>query len=81
MVWLSIQAGQCTVYTTVGNVIGIQDGLCIGSYSTHGKCSPAPTLKSQWERGSAGRTHAQGQALPWGIRPALYLDCYETCSC
>ena len=29
----------------------------------------------------AGRTHVHGQVLPWEIRPALYLDCYETCSC
>ena len=46
-----------------------------------GKCSPAPTLKSQWVRGLAQGTHTHGQVLPWGIRPALYLGCYKTCFC
>ena len=51
----------------------------IGKRSTCEKWSPAPSRKSQWERGPAGRTHAHGKALPWGIRPALNLGCYETC--
>ena len=55
--------------------------IYIGNCSTSGKCSPAPTWKSQWVWGSAGRTHAHEQVLPWGIRPALCLGCYETCFC
>ena len=51
----------------------------IGNCSTWGKCSPAPTRKSQWEWGLAGRTHTHGQLLLWGIRPALYLGSSETC--
>ena len=51
----------------------------IENWSTCGTFSPAPTRKSQWDRGLAGRTHAHGQVLPWGIRPALYVGCYETC--
>ena len=53
----------------------------IGTRSTCRKCGPAPTQKSQWEQGLAGRTHTHGQVLLWGIRPALYLGCYETCFC
>ena len=30
-------------------------------------------------QGSARATHALGRVLPWGIRPALYLGCFETC--
>ena len=55
--------------------------LSIGNCSTRGKCSPSPTWKSQWERGSARRTHTHRQILLWGIRPALYLGCYDTCFC
>ena len=55
--------------------------MSIGNCSMRGKWSPVPTWKSQWVQGSAGRTHAHGQILPWGIRPALYLGCYETCFC
>ena len=50
-----------------------------GKCLARGKCSPAPTRKSQCERGPAGRTYAQGQVFSWGIRPALSLGCYETC--
>ena len=38
-----------------------------------------PLGKASGERGLAHRTHAHGQALPWGIRPALYLGRFETC--
>ena len=70
-------------------VIDTQVGLCgplgpspgIGNCSMSGNCSPAPTPNSQWAQGPAHRTHAYGQVLQWGVRPALYLGCYETCFC
>ena len=51
--------------------------LPVGNRSKHGKCGSAPTRKSQWEVRLVGRTHVHG----WGIRLALYIGCYETCSC
>ena len=35
--------------------------------------------KASGKRGLAHRTHTHGLVLPWGIRPALYLGCFETC--
>ena len=53
----------------------------VGNHSKHGKCGSAPTWKSQWGARFAGRTHVHGSVLQWEIRPALYPDCHETCSC
>ena len=55
--------------------------LTIRNRSKRGKCGLALTCKSQWGARLVGRTHTHGQVLPCEIRPALYLDCYETCSC
>ena len=62
-------------------VLNKNKGGDVGNHSKHGKCGSAPTRKSQWGARLAGRTHIHGQVLQWGIRPALYLGCYETCSC
>ena len=40
-----------------------------------------PLRKASGKQGLAHRTHAHGQVLLWGIRPALYLGHFETCFC
>ena len=35
--------------------------------------------KASGEQGLTHRTHAHGKVLLWGIGPALYLGCFETC--
>ena len=44
-----------------------------------GNIAQPPLRKASGERGPAHRTHVHGYIHPWGIRPALYLGCYETC--
>ena len=38
-----------------------------------------PLREASGKRGLVHRTNAHGQVLPWGIKPALYLGCFETC--
>ena len=40
----------------------------------------SPHSENQWGARLAGRTHVHGSVLQGEIRPALYLDCCETCS-
>ena len=55
---------------------------CIwGTVPSLGNVAQPPLGKASGERGPVGRTHAHRQVLLWGIRPALYLGCCETCSC
>ena len=51
-----------------------------GTVPRVGNVAQPPLGKASGEQGLVGRTHAHGQVLPWGIRPALYLDCYDACS-
>ena len=48
---------------------GHRPSVDIGTYSIYGKCSPAPTLKRQWEHGAVGTAQAKGRVLPWDDVP------------
>ena len=52
-----------------------------GTVPCVGSVAQPPLGKASIVQGPAHRTYTHGQVLLWGIRPALYLGCYETCFC